>query len=43
MTAILLIGFFLLVLAVGMAIVDWRMGPDPDLERDPDDIRKWSS
>lgn len=32
MTALLLVGVFLLVLALGMAAVDWWMGPDPDLE-----------
>lgn len=32
MTALLLGGFFLLVLALGMAVVDWWMGPDSDLE-----------
>lgn len=31
MTALLLIGVFLLVLS-GMAVVDWWMGPDSDLE-----------
>lgn len=33
MTFLLLLGFFLLVLSVGMAIVDMRLGPDPDPDR----------
>lgn len=32
MTFLLLVSFVLLILAVGMAIVDRRLGPDDDLD-----------